>query len=173
MDKEGAMKAVELASAFIQLYGNSSYLTNMKINKLVYFAYAHSIQRGDKLFDDKIEAWKYGAVIPSIYHVLKAHKNMGITTTNIATSDKALREAKATWALYGYMTASDIMNFCHRDGGAWKAVYNGTDHATINDSDILASTDGKELPVKEQTSGYAMDKLIEKRIGLLRMLENA
>lgn len=167
------VKAIELASAFIQLYGNSSYLTNMKINKLVYFTYAHSLRNGIKLFNDEIEAWEYGAVVPSVYHALKAHKNMGITKTNLPTTEKALCEARKVWAIYGYMTASDIMKFSHRDNGAWKAVFTGKKHSIISDEDILKSSDGEELPIKEQTSGYAMDRLIQERIGLLRLLENA
>lgn len=167
------MKAVELASAFIQLYGNSSYLTNMKINSLVYFAYAHALRNSCRLFDDKIEAWEYGAVIPSIYQVLKRHKNMGITTTDLPSNNDARKAAQSIWDMYGYMTASDMMNFCHRNGGAWKAVYISSRHVLISDDNILASTDGMELPIKEHTSGYAMDKLIKKRMGLLRMLENA
>lgn len=167
------MTAKELASAFITLYGNVSYLTNMKINKLVYFAYAHALQNGTVLFNDSIEAWQYGAVIPAVYHELKAHKDMGIVSTTIPTTEQALQVAKELWVKYGYMTASDIMRFSHREDGAWHAVYKGVPHTPITNEDILSSTDGIELPKKENTRGYAMDKLIENNKTLLKMLENA
>lgn len=39
-------------------------ITNMKLNKLLFFAQAASLQRfGKPLFDTPLEAWKYGPVV--------------------------------------------------------------------------------------------------------------
>ena len=38
--------AIDLANAFVDGYAKSDYLTNMKLNKLVYFAYARYLKKG-------------------------------------------------------------------------------------------------------------------------------
>lgn len=48
------------------------FLSNLSMQKLVYFAYGWMmIHTRRKLFYDRIEAWQYGPVIPSLYHSLK------------------------------------------------------------------------------------------------------
>ena len=61
------MKALDIANAFIVSHADDGFITNMKLNKLVYFAYATALRDGVTLFDDEIEAWQYGAVIPEVY----------------------------------------------------------------------------------------------------------
>lgn len=42
-------------------------MTNMKLNKLLFFAQAASLQRFSKpLFNTPLEAWKYGSVVKVI-----------------------------------------------------------------------------------------------------------
>lgn len=44
----------------------------LRLNKLVYISYG--IVYGyleERLYEDKIEAWKYGPVVPSVYHAFK------------------------------------------------------------------------------------------------------
>lgn len=47
---------------------NGEYLTNTKVQKLVYFAQGYYMAFFKKsLFSDKIEAWKYGPVVYDVY----------------------------------------------------------------------------------------------------------
>ena len=47
-------------------------LTPMQLMKLVYIAYGwYLAMHNARLFDDRIEAWKYGPVIPNLYHATK------------------------------------------------------------------------------------------------------
>ncbi|WP_424526378.1 Panacea domain-containing protein [Spiroplasma endosymbiont of Glossina fuscipes fuscipes] len=51
-------------------------LSNLEIQKLLYFINGNYYAKfGKKLISDKFEAWKYGPVIPHIYHWLRENKN--------------------------------------------------------------------------------------------------
>lgn len=47
-------------------------LTPMQINKLAYISHGFTLAlKDDILFSDKVEAWRYGPVVPSIYYMLR------------------------------------------------------------------------------------------------------
>ena len=57
-----------------QAMGSGELVTNLKMQKLVYYAYAHAlVLTGTPLFSDEIKAWKLGPVAPNLYHELKVY----------------------------------------------------------------------------------------------------
>lgn len=46
---------------------NNLEITNLRLNKLLYFIQAHFLSAGAPIFEDDFEAWSYGPVIPDIY----------------------------------------------------------------------------------------------------------
>ena len=67
-------KAADVADFFIELAqgDENDTITNLRINKLLYFAQAWYMARFDKpLFEEDFEAWDWGLVIPSIYKKYK------------------------------------------------------------------------------------------------------
>lgn len=59
-------------------------ITPLKMQKMVYFAYAvYLLQKKgkDKLFQEKIEAWPSGPVVPSLYRKLKKYGSSPIKET--------------------------------------------------------------------------------------------
>lgn len=51
---------------------NGHRLSNMALNKLIYFAYEHAlVTYGRKLTNAKIEAWDHGPVFREVYHDFK------------------------------------------------------------------------------------------------------
>lgn len=48
-------------------------LSNLKLQKLLYYAQGNYLatNEGNPLFDDRIEAWSHGPVIPAVYHEYK------------------------------------------------------------------------------------------------------
>lgn len=65
------MEKVENVAELIINYFNEQeepYISNLILNKLLYFAQGHCLaETGRPLFDDDFEAWEYGPVIPSFY----------------------------------------------------------------------------------------------------------
>ncbi|MEH2081354.1 MAG: type II toxin-antitoxin system antitoxin SocA domain-containing protein [Nostoc sp.] len=66
--------AAAIADYFIWLANETgSYLSNLKLQKLVYYAQAwHLGIYGQSLFDEDFEAWIHGPVIPGLYQEYKS-----------------------------------------------------------------------------------------------------
>ena len=105
-------------------------LTNMKINKLLYFAQGYYLkQYGAPMFQDKIEAWEHGPVVPDVYAAYKGYGDRPIKTydetaaANMAPeAEKILYDVART---YGKYTASALRNMTHVVGSPWDQVYQG------------------------------------------------
>ena len=67
--------ALKIANFFIDKAKQEKIkdLTCLKLNNLSYIAYGFCLAYDIELFDDKIEAWDNGAVVPVIYHEFKHH----------------------------------------------------------------------------------------------------
>lgn len=47
-------------------------ITHLQLQKILYYLEAHSLkEHGTSLFDDDIEKWKLGPVVPAVYHQYK------------------------------------------------------------------------------------------------------
>ena len=73
--------AKAVANEFLKLAQNeNATLTQMKLQKLVYIAHGFNLALVDSaLLEDKIQAWQYGPVIPSLYGEFKSFGNSPIT----------------------------------------------------------------------------------------------
>jgi len=80
------MTANEISTYFIIKYRNEGReLTLMRILILLYISQGlYLASNGEELFEDRIEAWKFGPVVPLIY---KLYKNFG--TDNIDIFDES------------------------------------------------------------------------------------
>ena len=70
-----------IANHFLELSGrDQNPLTPMQLLKLVYISHGwHLATTGEPLFDECVEAWKYGPVIPSLFHEFKRFGGSAIT----------------------------------------------------------------------------------------------
>lgn len=72
-----AYSAIAVANAFIEKAkaGNVKELTPMKLQKLLFYTQSWhlKLRNGTPLFDDQFARWKFGPVIPSLYHELKKY----------------------------------------------------------------------------------------------------
>lgn len=112
-------------------------MTNMKLNKLLYFAQGHFLQKyGVPLFQDEIEAWDHGPVIPAVYDTYKRCGSKPIKEygENIPTdmSPEAEEVLYGVARKYGKYTASALRNMTHVVGSPWDQVYQvNTAHVKI------------------------------------------
>ena len=101
-------------------------MTNLRLQKLLYFAQGwHLARYGKPLFDDDIEAWQYGPVVPSVYNAYKQYGTGGIAgalpDTDAFTQDEfsllldVIRE-------YDKFGTSSLVNMTHKTGSPWSLV---------------------------------------------------
>ncbi len=94
-------------------YGD--YITNMKLQKLLYFAQGLSFAIfGKAMFKDAIQAWDHGPVVPDIFHKYKVCGAGSIEDVNpvkIDAETAALLEF--VYKKYGIYSASQLRNLSH------------------------------------------------------------
>ena len=127
------MKATTAANFLVYMLSDAcDDLTNMKINKLLYYAQGyHFRQFGAPLFEDDIEAWERGPVIASVYEKYKRFGNQPVEGWNEdelseiseATSDMFVNLVRE----YGKMSADELSDMTHEAGAPWSQVYTGPD----------------------------------------------
>ena len=103
---------------------NQELLSNLKLQKLLYYAQGIHLAMFDKpLFDEKIEAWTYGPVVPDVYHFYKKNGNKGISPSktfrpsSIDTKTKDFLDE--IYTVFGQFSAIRLMQISHTDQ-CWK-----------------------------------------------------
>jgi len=97
-------------------------LTPQHLNKLTYLAQGWSLALRDKpLFNNRIEAWAYGPIIPDLYHVTKGTGNAPIPLDLIDSSDNTSLSTDECRFLEQVFTKYE-----HLDGIALGALTSGT-----------------------------------------------
>lgn len=170
------LEAMDVANIFISRHGSELYLTNLKLNKLVYYAQVESLREtGSPLFADTIEAWGYGPVEPNVYHNFKLFGDRQIKNPLGAYTDDpyANRIVDIVTEKYGFLTAFDLVNYSHRNGGAWKSVYDGTRNKPIDVDVILNSRDVKDYPQMAGTLAQSVNDVNNQFANALRLLGDA
>lgn len=136
--------ALSVANFFINLAKkDGEKLRPLKLMKLVYIAYGYALALLDRsIIDyrfDKVEAWKLGPVIPSVYHSFKIYgknpiqKETVIFTeneNNIEIETPLLQDKQAqticqfVWVRYGMgYNDSELVTILHGKGTPWGKVY--------------------------------------------------
>lgn len=124
-------------------------VTQMKLQKMVYFAQGtHLALHKEPLVKDIFQAWKYGPVIPSIYHTYKLYGSSPITDTDWITyeydgndlsqlDDNAKETVEYTWSVLKETNAIKLSNWTHNVGSPWQLNYvDGASDAPIPNNDI-------------------------------------
>lgn len=133
------MKAITVANYMLYIMSDAfDDLTNEKINMLLYFAQGHYISRyGKALFDDKIEAWEHGPVVPEVYAAYKEYGDKPILGYDSKAISEISPEAEAVLfgvaRTYGRYTASALRNITHVVGSSWNQAHTEIPLSVIRD----------------------------------------
>lgn len=104
-------------------------LTNMQVQKLVYIAHGYSLAiLRRSLFKQHVEAWRWGPVVPDLYHSLRRYGagivDSPIPVLNMDSISETDRKLLGTVLdAYGHFTGPQLSTMTHKEGTPWYEVY--------------------------------------------------
>lgn len=114
-------------------------LTNLRINKLLYFIHAESLaHRPHGFVRNHFEAWQYGPVIRPVFDAFKVHgesfitapasyldyasgQQLPISYDDVTESDRDL--IQITFDRYSRLSTGQLVSLSHEKDGPWDTVY--------------------------------------------------
>ena len=147
-----------IADYFIACTGGG--LTPLQVIKLTYIAHGYSLALLDEaLIGEDVEAWKYGPVVPSVYHAAKKYGGRKITEllySGIPTSDEEGMKGAIGFisgrmsdgqkavldgvlGVYGKFTGFELTDRTHVQGSPWKRFYRPHPYGQKIPNDVIKS----------------------------------
>ncbi|MDA8002988.1 MAG: DUF4065 domain-containing protein [Alphaproteobacteria bacterium] len=125
------------------IWSGEGKFTPLQIGKLVYISHGYTLAlENRRLVRDRIEAWKYGPVVPAIYHALKHNGGSRVSRLqycNTGVDSESMRERvdffkrvidqkdrdiiKRVLVCYGHLTGRDLSRITHAKGTPWSECY--------------------------------------------------
>lgn len=123
-------RADDIARYIINYYD----VDNLKLQKLLYYCQGvyMTLHKGKPLFPERIEAWTYGPVVPSVYYKYKDEELISPDddirteedkTKGFGLSSDELEAISMTLEFYGQNTGVELINKTHKEA-PWKDNYN-------------------------------------------------
>lgn len=136
-------------------------ITILKLLKLVYIGYGWVLALTDrKLFEEDIQAWQHGPVIPSLYNEFK---HFGKTPINSYATDFDLETYEfcapeidnddkdillilgRVWDIYHKFTASALRNKTHESDTPWSKTFDEAITNKVIDSELIKNHFQKKI----------------------------
>lgn len=115
--------------------GAEELMSNMKLQKMLYYQQGfHLAYFNEPLFEEDIEAWMYGPVVPSVYNQYKSNGNKGISpiAKEIKLEDKEEALFNEVFQTYSVFSAAGLMNMTHGEK-PWKTTPTGVGNVISKD----------------------------------------
>ena len=103
----------------------------MKLLKLTYIAHGYNLGFFEKpLFSNQVQAWKYGTVIPDLYHVIKRFGNSYVDeeVVNLYKEKEVVGDQKKlldfVWNAYKPLSGLQLSELTHQENTPWKKTFN-------------------------------------------------
>ena len=152
----------QIADYFLSKHSVDGNITPMKLIKLVYIAHGWHLGITDTaLIDENPEAWKYGPVIPSLYH---QYKNYGDSVINVNIPNYNLGDEniekflERVWEVYGGYDGVQLSAKTHQSDSPWSRVWNtikNNDYFSLQIPEIFIKEHYKNLINRNRTSQTA------------------
>ena len=128
------------------------YVTNMKLQKLLYFAQGFSYAiNGKPLFDENIKAWPHGPVVPVIYHTYKVlHANPIMDVEPVEIDDDTAALLEFVFRKFGKYSASELRNISHSQMPFIKNYVEDDRNRSIPNADIKSEFEKNCKAIKKE-----------------------
>jgi uncharacterized phage-associated protein len=99
---------------------NEADMTNMKLQKLLYYAQGRYLaEYGKPLFEEEIEAWSHGPVVPSVYRAFKDNGSEEIPPSEDFEFSSIDRDTtkflQKIWNTYGGIATWKLRKMTHNE----------------------------------------------------------
>lgn len=115
-------------------------ISNLQLQKILYYIQKDFLNRNDIAFPDAIEAWQFGPVVPDVYYYYCGYGAMPISIENggvavlpadAAVIDKIVEEKRE-------LNPWDLVEETHKKDGAWAKIYrNGLGNHCVIPTDLI------------------------------------
>lgn len=161
--------ALEVASLFIQMANSlpNHHIDNLKLNKLCYYAQGWSLaKRGEPLFDEEIQAWQYGPVVPSVYNAYKGYVSNYITGSIDQLDESCLNEEEVeiitdVYINYGKYSSAGLIDMTHKKGTPWSEVYVPMENNTITQEAMKEYFSSCVDEMKDSDYVFSSDNIVD------------
>ena len=117
--------ALEIAKYTIKKCTRDNHpISNLQLQKILYYIQKSFLQNGTEAFEDEIEAWQFGPVVPSVYYQYCGFGAMPIRM-NYATdiNDIYLKIIVPIIDSKRILDPWDMVEDTHEKGKAWDQIY--------------------------------------------------
>lgn len=120
-------KAIDMAKYIVtKCYLDKVPVSNMQLQKILYYIQRSFLKSGEFAFDDEIEAWAFGPVIPEVYYIFCGYGSRKIEIiysvfleNKITEKIDPIIESKRT------LMPWDMIDEMQKIDGAWDRTYCG------------------------------------------------
>lgn len=119
--------AIELSKYLVSKCIKESHpITNLQLQKILYYIQKTFLKNNIKAFPDDIEAWQFGPVVPNVYYHYCGFGAMPITFVynekEIEEEDKVVIDSIVV--AKRELEPWDLVAETHKPNGAWDKIYN-------------------------------------------------
>lgn len=134
--------AIDLSKYIVSKCIDDDYpITNLQLQKFLYYIQKAFLNRGSQAFSDDIEAWQFGPVVPEVYYRYCGFGAMPISFANdteIKLCDIDKEEIDGIVEAKRELFPWDLVEETHKEGGAWDLIYNnGEGNHTVIPIDLI------------------------------------
>jgi uncharacterized phage-associated protein len=134
--KEATLTCFDVADYFLSLVDEDSgdYISNLKLQKLLYYAQGmHLACFNYPLFNEEIQAWAHGPVIPELY---KKYRDYGSNPIPVKIdfdiqkfNDKTKEFLEEVYSIFGQYSAWKLREMSHNEPPYLEAIKHGLNTA--------------------------------------------
>lgn len=136
----GRMSAIELAKYVVtKCVKDDQPISNLQLQKILYYIQKDYLSRSDLAFSDEIEAWKFGPAVREVYYwfcgfgamPIRAVYDVSISSADTKKVDPIVEEkrSKSPW---------DLVEETHKPSGAWAQTFqNGSGNRSVIPIDLI------------------------------------
>ena len=100
-------------------------VSNLQLQKILYYIQKDYLSRGDIAFSDDIEAWQFGPVVPNVYYYFCGFgaRPISIPYDDVSFSGEEVCNVNRIVEEKRILDPWDMVEETHKPNGAWAQIY--------------------------------------------------